>query len=285
MDKFRKLIWPYIIWATLFIVVPMLVILLYAITDTKTGQAVSLQFTLNNFIKFFDPVFMKVLWKSVKIASITTVFCLILGYPLAFIISRRKPKTQTLLILLITIPMWINMLIRTYAWVSLLSGKGIINMFLGYFGLGPIKMLETDFAVILGMVYNFIPFMIIQIYTVLSKMDDSLIEASYDLGANKFETFRKVVFPLSLSGVISGITLVFLPALSTFVIPKLLGGGSYFLIGNLIENQFINIGDFHFGSAISLIMAILILLSMQIAERYDMDKQDEGSRKVKGAKL
>lgn len=285
MDKFRKLIWPYIIWATLFIVVPMLVILLYAITDTKTGQAVSLQFTLNNFIKFFDPVFMKVLWKSVKIASITTVFCLILGYPLAFIISRRKPKTQTLLILLITIPMWINMLIRTYAWVSLLSGKGIINMFLGYFGLGPIKMLETDFAVILGMVYNFIPFMIIQIYTVLSKMDDSLIEASYDLGANKFETFRKVVFPLSLSGVISGITLVFLPALSTFVIPKLLGGGSYFLIGNLIENQFINIGDFHFGSAISLIMAILILLSMQIAERYDMDKQDEGSHKVKGAKL
>lgn len=284
MKSFRRLVWPYIAWMTMFIVLPMLVILIYSITTTQSGQAVSLQFTLKNFVKFFDPVFLKVLWNSVRIASITTFFCLILGYPLAYIISKKAPKTQTLLILLITIPMWINMLIRTYAWVSLLSDKGLINMFLANFGIGPIKMLETDFAVILGMVYNFIPFMIIQIYTVLSKMDHSLIEASYDLGANRFQTFRKVVFPLSLSGVISGITLVFLPSLSTFVIPKLLGGGSYFLIGNLIENQFINIGDFHFGSAISLIMAVLILLSMQIADHYDKENKD-APVKVKGADI
>lgn len=285
MKSFRLLIWPYIGWMTLFIVFPMLVILLYAITTTNSGQAVSLQFTLDNFIKFFDPVFLNVLWKSVRIASITTFFCLIFGYPLAYIISKKDPKVQTLLILLITIPMWINMLIRTYAWVGLLSDKGIINMLLGYVGIGPIKMLETEFAVILGMVYNFIPFMIIQIYTSLAKMDHSLVEASYDLGANRYQTFRKVIFPLSLSGVISGITLVFLPSLSTFVIPKLLGGGSFFLIGNLIENQFINIGDFHFGSAISLIMAVLILLSMQIAERYDRDKKEDGEGKVRGVKL
>ena len=168
MKSFRRLVWPYIAWMTMFIVLPMLVIVIYSITTTQSGQAVSLQFTLKNFVKFFDPVFLKVLWNSVRIASITTFFCLILGYPLAYIISKKAPKTQTLLILLITIPMWINMLIRTYAWVSLLSDKGLINMFLANFGIGPIKMLETDFAVILGMVYNFIPFMIIQIYTVLS---------------------------------------------------------------------------------------------------------------------
>lgn len=283
MKTFRKLIWPYVIWGFLFTVVPMVLILLYAITSPNSNQAASLQFTLQNFVKFFDPVFLRVLLKSLRIAAITTVICLIIGYPLAYIISKKSEKVQTLLILLITIPMWINMLIRTYAWVSLLSDKGIINMLLGFVGLGPIKMLETDFAVILGMVYNFMPFMIIQIYTVLSKMDNSLIDASYDLGANRYQTFRKVVFPLSLSGVISGMTLVFLPSLSTFVIPQLLGGGSYFLIGNLIENQFLNIGDFHFGSAISLIMAVLIMLSMRVADRFDQDKQAD--RKMKGVEV
>lgn len=285
MKSYRKLVWPYVGWATLFIIIPMLVILLYAITTTKPNQAASLQFTFENFIKFFDPVFIRVLLKSLRIAAITTFFCLIIGYPLAYIISKQSPKMQTLLILLITIPMWINMLIRTYAWVSLLSDKGLINIVLSWFGMGPIKMLETDFAVVLGMVYNFLPFMIIQIYTVLSKLDHSLVEASYDLGANRYQTFRKVIFPLSLSGVISGITLVFLPSLSTFVIPKLLGGGSYFLIGNLIENQFINIGNFHFGSAISLIMAVLIMISMQIADRYDRDSKDTTDGKMKGAKV
>lgn len=273
MAFYRKLTVPYVIWGSVFIVLPMLLILLYAIT-TRGNAVISLQFTLDNFRKFFEPVFIRVMIRSIQIAAITTVICLIIGYPLAFIISRKSPQMQTLLILLITIPMWINMLIRTYAWTSILSDVGLINSFLALFNLGPLKMMYTDFAVILGMVYNFLPFMIIQIYTVLAKMDDSLIQASYDLGANRYQTFRKVVFPLSLSGVISGITLVFLPSLSTFVIPEFLGGGSYVLIGNLIENQFINIGDFNFGSAISLIMAVLILLSMRFTDRFQVNANE-----------
>lgn len=281
MKEFRGLIKPYVVWMSLFIVLPMLFIVLYAFT-TPGNDVISLQFTLNNFKKFFDPVFIKVLWESVRIAGITTFICLLIGYPLAYIISKQTERAQTLLILLVTIPMWINMLVRTYAWIGILSDVGIINNLLGMIGIAPIKMMYTDFAVILGMVYNFLPFMIIQIYNVLAKLDQSLVNASYDLGANRYQTFRKVVFPLSLSGVISGITLVFLPSLSTFIIPKFLGGGSYVLIGNLIENQFINIGDYNFGSAISLIMALLIFASMYLTQKFDKDASQE---KVKGGRL
>ncbi len=281
MKEFRGLIKPYVVWMSLFIVLPMLFIVLYAFT-TPGNDVISLQFTLNNFKKFFDPVFIKVLWESVRIAGITTFICLLIGYPLAYIISKQTERAQTLLILLVTIPMWINMLVRTYAWIGILSDVGIINNLLGMIGIAPIKMMYTDFAVILGMVYNFLPFMIIQIYNVLAKLDQSLVNASYDLGANRYQTFRKVIFPLSLSGVISGITLVFLPSLSTFIIPKFLGGGSYVLIGNLIENQFINIGDYNFGSAISLIMALLIFASMYLTQKFDKDASQE---KVKGGRL
>lgn len=281
MKEFRGLIKPYAVWMGLFVVLPMFFIVLYAFT-TRGNSVISLQFTLDNFKKFFDPVFLKVLWESLRIAAITTVICLILGYPLAYIIAKQSEKMQTLLILLVTIPMWINMLVRTYAWIGILSDVGIVNNVLAFFGIAPIKLMYTDFAVILGMVYNFLPFMIIQIHTVLAKMDQSLINASYDLGANRYQTFRKVVFPLSLSGVISGITLVFLPSLSTFIIPKFLGGGSYVLIGNLIENQFINIGDFNFGSAISLIMALVIFASMYLASKIDKDSSEE---KVRGGRL
>ncbi|WP_323616801.1 ABC transporter permease [Erysipelothrix rhusiopathiae] len=281
MKKYRPLVIPYVVWMSVFIVVPMLLIVFYAFT-TVGNQMIPFQFSLINFKKFFDPVFLKVLLDSFRIAAITTVICLLVGYPLAYFISRRSERMQTLLILLVTIPMWINMLVRTYAWISILSDKGLINSFLALFGIAPLKMMNTDFAVILGMVYNFLPFMIMQIYNVLAKMDESLIEASYDLGANRFETFRKIVFPLSLSGVISGITLVFLPSLSTFVIPQFLGGGSYVLIGNLIENQFINIGDYNFGSAISLIMAVLIMLSMHFANKFDREYDES---KPKGGKL
>lgn len=281
MKEYRNLAIPYYVWMSLFIVLPMLLIFIYAIT-TQGNDVISLQFTLNNFKKFFEPVFLKVLLSSIKIAVITTIVCLILGYPLAYFISRRGTQMQTLLILLVTIPMWINMLVRTYSWISILSDNGLINGVLMRFGLGPVKLMYTDFAVVLGMVYNFLPFMIMQIYNVLAKMDESLIQASYDLGANRFQTFRKVVFPLSLSGVISGITLVFLPSLSTFVIPQFLGGGSYVLIGNLIENQFINIGDYNFGSAISLIMAVLIMASMHFTNKVDRDYDET---KPKGGKL
>ncbi|AMC94192.1 ABC transporter permease [Erysipelothrix larvae] len=284
MKVYRRLVIPYIVWISLLIVVPMLLIVLYAFTTTGSNTIVPIHFTLEHFKRFFEPVFLQVLWQSLKIALITTVICLIIGYPLAYIISRKSEKMQTFLILLVTIPMWINMLIRTYAWISILSDVGLINGFLAKFGLGPIKMLYTDFAVVLGMVYNFLPFMIIQIYTVLSRMDNSLIEASYDLGANRRQTFMKVVFPLSLSGVISGITLVFLPAVSTFVIPQFLGGGQYILIGNLIEKQFITQGNWNFGSAISLIMAALIMVSMHLTNRVDQTvDNDRPSKKVKEA--
>ncbi|HZJ87475.1 MAG TPA: ABC transporter permease [Erysipelothrix sp.] len=278
MKPFKKLIWPYVVWLSMFIVVPMLLIVYYAFTNTDTHEVIGIQFTFDHFRNFFDPVFVKVLIRSLKMATITTFISLLIGYPLAYMISKMKEKTQTLMILLITIPMWINMLIRTYAWISLLSDKGLINTFLARFGIAPIRMMYTDFAVILGMVYNFLPFMILQIYNVLNRLDNSLIEASHDLGANRFETFGRIIFPLSLSGVISGITLVFLPAVSTFVIPQYLGGGGYVLIGNLIEKQFVDVGNWHFGSAISLIMAIVILLSMNLANTFD-----EENKKMKGA--
>lgn len=278
MKNFSSLVKPYIVFASIMIVIPMLLIVMYAFT--KSGnEMLPFTFTLDNFIKFFDPVFVKVLMKSLYIAVITTIVCLLIGYPTAYIISRFDSKTGTILILLITLPMWINMLVRTYAWIGILSEVGLINNLLGIFGIGPVEMLYTDFAVILGMVYNTLPFMIIQIYNSLAKMDKSVINASYDLGANRMQTFRKVIFPLSLPGVIAGITLVFLPSVSSFVVPKLLGGGQYMLIGNLIEEQFITVGEWNFGSAISLIMALIIMLSMYLAKKVDKDIEDT---KVKG---
>ncbi len=273
MKNFAQLTRPYLVWMSLFIVVPMLLILLYAVTEGG-NSVMTVQFTLNNFIRFFDPVFIKVLFKSLQIAFITTVISIIIGYPIAYVIANMGERYQNLFILLITLPMWINMLVRTYAWISILSDNGLINSLLSYFGLPTMSLMYTDFAVILGMVYNFLPFMILQIYTVLAKLDKALIQASYDLGANRFQTFRRVVFPLSIPGVISGITLVFLPAVSTFVIPKFLGGGQYMLIGNLIENQFITVGEWNFGSAISLIMAMIIMGSMVLTRKMDKDASD-----------
>ncbi len=273
MKGFANLVRPYMVWIFGGIVIPMLLIVLYAFT--KHGNSVmAFQFTLDNFIKFFDPVFVKVLMKSFEVAVVTTLLCILLGYPIAYIIANVNEKIQTLLLLLITMPMWINMLVRTYSWISILSDKGLINSFLAYLNLSPIKMMYTDFAVTLGMVYNFLPFMILSIYTALAKMDKAIIHASYDLGANRTQTFLRVVFPLSLSGVISGITLVFLPAVSTFVIPKFLGGGQYMLIGNLIENQFITVGEWNFGSAISMIMAAIIMFSMYMTRRFDRDIEE-----------
>jgi len=280
MKGFANLVRPYVVWIAIGIVIPMLLIVLYAFT--KHGNSVmAFQFTVDNFVKFFDPVFIKVLMKSFEVAVITTLLCILIGYPIAYIIANAPAKLQTLLMLLITMPMWINMLVRTYSWISILSDKGLINSFLIYIGLQPIKMMYTDFAVILGMVYNFLPFMILSIYTALAKMDRAIVNASYDLGANRKQTFLRVVFPLSLSGVISGITLVFLPAVSTFVIPKFLGGGQYMLIGNLIENQFITVGEWNFGSAISMIMAVIIMFSMYLTRKVDKDPEESS----KGGKV
>ncbi len=278
MKQFRRMAYPYIAWAVIMIIVPMLMIVMYAFTQ-KGNDVLTFKITLDNFLRFFsDPIFMDVLKRSLWVAVLTTVLCLLLGYPVAYIIAQADGRKKVMLVLLITIPMWINMLVRTYAWVGILQDKGLINTILGLFGLGPISLIYTDFAVVLGMVYNFIPFMILQIYTALSKLDKSYLEAASDLGANRLQSFLNVTLPLSLPGVISGITLVFLPAVSSFFIPKMLGGGQYVLIGNVIESQFLTSGNWNFGSAISLIMAVIILISMYITKKLDRTGLNEGGK-------
>lgn len=273
MKRFSQLAIPYIIWAVIMLVLPMALIALYSITQPG-NSIISFSVTLDHYIKFFtDADFLIVLWRSLWIALKTTVICLLIGYPAAYYISRCDERMHNLLVLGITIPMWINMLVRTYAWIGLLSEGGLVQRILGFFGLGGTELLYTEGAVLLGMVYNFLPFMILQINTVLCKMDHSLLEASADLGANPVQTFRRVTLPLSLPGVINGITLVFLPAVSSFFIPKLLGGGKYFLIGNVIENQFITVGEWNFGSAISMIMAVIMMLLMMCVRRVEIRNQ------------
>ena len=273
MKRFSQLAWPYIVWAALMLVLPMALIAAYSFME-QGNSIISFSFTLEHYAKFFtDQDFLLILWRSLVIAVKTTIICFFLGYPAAYFIARSKEKTQNILILCVTIPMWINMLVRTYAWIGLLSEGGLIQQILSIFGLGDQELLYTEGAVLLGMVYNFLPFMILQIQTSLSKMDHSLVEASADLGANPVQTFRRVTFPLSLPGVINGITLVFLPAVSSFFIPKLLGGGQYFLIGNMIENQFITVGEWNFGSAISMIMAVIMMLLMMLVRKIETRNQ------------
>ena len=252
MKSFRRLVYPYLVWAGILIVLPMLIIVFYAFSD-QGNSVIPVKLTLDNFVRFFsDPIFIEVLGRSLKLALITTIICILLGYPAAYIIARMKPDSQSLIVLLVTLPQLINMLVRTYAW------RGIL--------------LNVDISPEIK-VYIFLPYMILQIYTSLSKMDPSLVTAAYDLGCNERLAFLKVTLPLSVPGIISGITLVFLPAVSSFFIPKLLGGGSYVLVGNLIENYFVTTGDWNFGSAISLIMALVILISMYFTRKFDYDKE------------
>lgn len=273
MKRFSQLAIPYIVWAALMLVLPMALIALYSITEPG-NTIISFSITLDHYIKFFtDPDFLIILWRSLLIALKTTIICLLLGYPVAYFISRSKESIQNILVLCITIPMWINMLVRTYAWIGLLSEGGLIQRIFRFFGFGGTELLYTEGAVLLGMVYNFLPFMILQINTSLCKMDHSLLEAGADLGANPIQAFLRVTLPLSLPGVINGITLVFLPAVSSFFIPKLLGGGQYFLIGNLIENQFITVGEWNFGSAISMIMAVIMMLMMMAVRKVEIRNQ------------
>ena len=269
MKRFSLLAIPYIVWSILLIVLPMVLIAFYSVTEDGNG-IISFTFTLKHYIRFFtDPDFLLVLWRSIKIAVKTTLICIALGYPIAYFIAFSSDRIRNILILAITLPTWINTLVRTYAWIGLLSEGGVIQQVLNIFGLGQEELLYTEGAVLIGMVYNFIPFMILQINTSLSKMDKSLMEASNDLGANGLQTFLRVILPLSLPGVVSGISLVFLPAVSSFSIPKLLGGGQFFLIGNVIENQFITVGEWNFGSSISLIMAMIMMATMYVVRRLE----------------
>ena len=277
MKKFRQLVIPYLIWSVLMLLVPMLLIAMYSVMSDG-NSIVPFQLTIHHYVRFFtDPDFVLILWRSLVIAIKTTIICLLLGYPIAYYIANSEEKKQNVLILLITLPMWINMLVRTYAWIGLLAPDGIISWLLELIGIHT-ELLYTEKAVLLGMVYNFLPFMILQIQTALSKMDKSLLEASNDLGADRVQTFIHIVFPLSLSGVVSGITLVFLPAVSSFFIPKLLGGGQFFLIGNVIENQFITVGEWNFGSAISMIMAVIMMLLMMLVRNIEKKGAVQGDR-------
>ena len=270
MKRFSQLAIPYIVWMVLMLVLPMALIAMYSVTQ-HGNSIISFSLTLDHYKKFFtDSDFLLVLGRSLMIAFKTTVICLLIGYPAAYFISRSSEKIQSLLLMAITIPTWINALVRTYAWIGLLSEGGLVQQILKLLGLGEVELLYTEGAVLIGMVYNFVPFMILQINSALCKMDPSLLEAAADLGASKAEAFKKVTFPLSLPGVINGITLVFLPAVSSFFIPKLLGGGQYFLIGNLIENQFITAGEWNFGSAISMIMAIIMMLMMMLVKKVEV---------------
>lgn len=264
MKKFSLI---YLFWGLVFIVFPLFLILARSLSsNTDLGD---FAFTLDNFSRFFEPLYVKILLTSLVLAGLSTILCLIIGYPVAYIISQMSEKVRNNMILIFIIPMWMNFLLRTYAWLTLLGNKGLINKFIGLFGWGPWNLMYNSKAIMIGMVYNFLPFMVLPIYTVLLKMDKKLIEAAKDLGANDFKVFIKVILPLSLPGIYTGITMVFIPAISTFVVPNLLGGNNFYLIGNLIEKQFTFTGDWGFGSAISMILIVIMLLILIIPKIFN----------------
>ena len=271
MHHYKGLVKPYVLWSFLLIVLPLALILLYSIT-TGDNSLITIHFTLDNFRKISDPIYLNVFIKSLQMGLITTGVCLVLAYPMAYIISKFDESSQNILILLVTIPMWINTLLRTYAWISLLSDNGIINSLFKLLGLNQQTMMYTNFSVVMGLVCDLLPFMVIPIHTSLAKMDHSLVEAASDLGAHRFQPFTKAILKLSLPGVINGVSMVFLLSISSFVIPQLLGGHQFVLIGNLIENQFISVGDWNFGSSISVILAVIILAMKGFMKKIDPDE-------------
>lgn len=266
---------PYSIWAALFIVVPLIFVAYYAFTDQNFN------FTFDNISRFFTATstvtdesgserevytYLLIFWRSFKLAVISTLICLLMGYPAAYIISRCAPKVQQVMITLIMIPMWMNFLIRTYAWMTILQDTGIFNGILGLLGLPSIHIIGTEAAVVIGMVYDYFPYMILPIYSVMAKMDIKLIEAARDLGCNSLGVLRRVIFPLSLPGVISGITMVLIPSISTFYISQKLGNGRFYLIGDAIEGQYVA-NNLHFAAAIAFIMMVVLLACMALMQR------------------
>jgi spermidine/putrescine transport system permease protein len=267
--KLKSVSLPYLVWMIIFIIVPTALVVIFAFT-AKNGN-----FTLQNIqaVGQYSNVFLRSIW----LGAIATIICLLLGYPLAYIISKTNVRRQSVLIMLVMLPMWMNFLLRTYAWMTLLEDSGIINRVLNFFGLPSIHMINTRGAVVLGMVYNYIPYMILPLYSVLTKIDKRVIEAAQDLGANRRKVFLRVTLPLSMPGVISGVTMVFVPAVSTFIISKMLGGGSNLLIGDLIDMQFLGSAyNPNLGSAISLVLMVLILICMGIMNQFDENGATEG---------
>ena len=271
----RLLLAPYTAWASLFILVPLAFIAYYAFTDNNFN------FTLDNVLKFFTATsqvtneagqtqevftYLLIFWRSLKLAIISTIICLLIGYPMAYIMARASSRVQKTMVTLIMIPMWMNFLIRTYAWMTILQDTGIFNGLLDMIGLGPVHIIGTEAAVVIGMVYDYLPHMVIPIYSVMAKMDNRLLEAAQDLGCNNAQVLRRVVWPLSLPGVFSGINMVLIPSISTFYISQKLGNGKFFLIGDAIEGQYIA-NNLHFAAAIAFIMMIILLVGMALMRK------------------
>lgn len=267
MSRARPAALPYVIWSLLFILVPLVLVFCFAFTD-RSGRVSLTNFSL---MTSYAPVFARSFW----LAIVSTVVCLLIGYPMAYLLSRERPHRQQLMIMLVMLPMWMNFLLRTYAWLTILDNNGLLNRFLAFFHLGPVHIINTSGAVVLGMVYNYLPYMILPLYSVLVKLDVKLIEAAQDLGAPPRLCFMRVVLPLSMPGVTSGITMVFMPAVSTFIISQMLGGGSNLLIGDLIEMQFLgNAYNPNLGAAISLVMMAVILLAMFLMGMFDSGEKE-----------
>ncbi len=271
--KLSRFAVPYVVWMALFVVAPIIIMVIYAFTSAAGG------FTFGNFVKM--GAYAEVFFRSFKLAIIATAICLLIGYPVSYVMSREGQRFQKIAMVLIMLPMWMNFLLRTYSWMSILENNGLLNQFFQKIGViaaynaifgTDIKyfhMIGTPGAVVLGMVYNYLPFMILPIYSVIIKLDLSLVDAARDLGANTFHVFRRVILPLSMPGVLSGITMVFVPAVSTFAISQMLGGGTQMLLGDLIEQQFLG-GAYNpqLGAAISLVMMVIVVLCMLVMNRF-----------------
>ena len=266
--KFKRLLaGPYLFWSVSFIIIPLLMIFYYGLTD-KDGA-----FTLLNIAKITTPENLKALGLALLLSFVSTVICLLLAYPLAMILSNLGVNQSSFIVLIFILPMWMNFLLRTLAWQNLLEKNGVINVILDFLNLPALEIINTPYAIVLGMVYNFLPFMVLPIYNVLAKIDKDVIAAARDLGANNVQTFLRIILPLSVPGIISGITMVFVPALTTFVISDLLGGSKILLIGNVIEQEFKQGSNWHVGSGLSLVLMIMIfiIISMALIAKYDKD--------------
>ena len=256
---------PYIVWSVLFIIAPLIFVVYYSFTDASGA------FTFENInaLSKYTPTFLRSIWFGI----VATIICLIIAFPLAYIISQKTEKVQRTMVMLVMLPMWMSFLIRTYSWMALLQDTGIINNLLGKIGIDPIHMINTEGAVILGMVYNFLPYMIMPIYSVMAKLDYSMVEACQDLGGNRLTVVRRCIIPMSMPGIVSGITMVFVPSVSTFYISQKLGGGSFDLIGDVIERQFQQSYNYNLGAALSLVLMVLILISMAVMNRFTGDEE------------
>ncbi len=253
---------PHIVWSFIFILAPLAFVIYYAFTDSAGV------FTLENITALFSANYGAIFVRSICYAMIATAVCLIIAYPAAYVISRSGARRQGVLIMLVMLPMWMNLLIRTYSWMAIIQDTGFLNSLLSHLGIGPVHVINTPGAVILGMVYNYLPYMILPIYSVMTKIDTRVVEAAYDLGASRYQVFSKVTLPLSISGVISGITMVFVPSISTFYISQKMGGGSYDMIGDAIERQFMNSYNYNLGASMSLVLMVLIFICMAIMNKF-----------------